>query len=90
MPRFTDARIKWLCEQVTMADTEEDLEVALEELRQALQEHVRLAKQSLSAQAGAVNVLDVKAAAIADSLNTGSPKKSPENATAVSSPGRSH
>lgn len=58
VPRFTESRINWLCEQAKSASTQEELEVVIEQLRTALQEHIHLAKESLAAQANAVNMLE--------------------------------
>jgi hypothetical protein len=58
VPRFTESTINWLCEQAKSASTQEELEVVIEQLRTALQEHIHLAKESLSAQANAVSMLE--------------------------------
>jgi hypothetical protein len=47
MPRYTDRQIRELCAQVVKAQSEEELERAVQELRLAIKEHVRLAKDSL-------------------------------------------
>lgn len=58
MPLHTEARIQQLCEEVIAAQSEADVNRILQELREALQEHVRLAKASLQSQANAVSVLE--------------------------------
>ncbi len=62
MPQHTEARIQQLCREVIAAKTEADVQRILPELRSALQEHIRLAKDSLEAQASTVSLLDSEAA----------------------------
>ena len=47
-----------LCTEALVAKTPADVERVLEELRSALEEHIRLAKDSLGAQVTAIAVLD--------------------------------
>jgi RNA binding exosome subunit len=61
MPRATEARIQKLCNKAIEAKSKDDVERVITELRSALEEHIRLAKQSLSAQASAISVLSSKA-----------------------------
>jgi hypothetical protein len=58
VPLHTEARIQQLCKEAIAAQSEADVNRILQELREALQEHVRLAKASLQAQANAVSVLE--------------------------------
>ena len=49
MPAHTEARIRELLSAVLAASTEADVDRVLPELRTALHEHIRLAKESLEA-----------------------------------------
>ena len=55
----TEHRIRQLCTEAIAAEAEASVNHVIPELRAALQEHIRLAKESLEAQATAVSVLDV-------------------------------
>ena len=48
MPRYTDDQIRELCAKVAKVDTEEELNHVAQELRSAIKEHVREARDSLS------------------------------------------
>lgn len=48
MPRYTDDQIRALCAKVGKAESEEELNRIAQELRRAIKEHTRLAKDSLS------------------------------------------
>jgi hypothetical protein len=50
MPAHTESRILELVSEALAATTEEDVDRVLPELRSALREHIRLAKESLEAQ----------------------------------------
>jgi hypothetical protein len=50
MPAHTDARIRELVSAALAASTEADVDRVLPELRTALHEHIRLAKESLEAR----------------------------------------
>jgi phage host-nuclease inhibitor protein Gam len=54
----TEAKIQQLCTAVLAASTEADVERIIPQLRDALQEHVRLAKAALEDQAVAIAALD--------------------------------
>jgi F0F1-type ATP synthase membrane subunit b/b' len=58
MPPHTAARIQQLCSDAICAKTEAEIQRIIPELKAALQEHVRLAKESLQAQASAVSALE--------------------------------
>lgn len=58
VPRATDQRIRLLCEKISAATTKAEAERILPELRAALQEHIRLAKDSLELQAKVIALLD--------------------------------
>jgi len=58
VPPQTEARIVQLCRDVLSAETEAEVERIIRELREALQEHLRLAKASLKKQALAIAALD--------------------------------
>ena len=58
MPHFTESRIQQLCSEAITVKTKEDVERVLGELRSALEEHIRLAKLSLAAQASAISFAD--------------------------------
>ena len=65
MPAHTEARIQQLCTEALAAQTQSDVERIIPELRAALEEHIRLAKESLEGQLGsmsALNALSSKAA----------------------------
>jgi hypothetical protein len=51
MPAHTESRILELVSAALAATTEEDVDRVLPELRSALRDHIRLAKESLGAQA---------------------------------------
>jgi hypothetical protein len=57
MPHHTEERIISLCTDAIAAKSEEDIERILAELRTALQEHIRLAKDSLSGQRDGIAAL---------------------------------
>ena len=50
MPRYTEVRIRNLCTEALAAKTPDDIERIVTELRAALEEHVRLAKDSIEGQ----------------------------------------
>jgi len=62
VPRDTEVRIQELCVEALAATTEPEVERILTDLRAALDEHIRLAKDSLRTQAFAIYLLDVVAA----------------------------
>ena len=61
MPRFTESRIQQLCSQALAVRTSEDVEDVVTELRSALEEHIRLAKDSLENQVATLATLSAKA-----------------------------
>jgi len=58
MPADTAVRVQQLCREVLAATTEADVERILPELRVALKEHIRWAKDSLELQAVTIALLD--------------------------------
>ncbi len=54
MPRHTDAKIRELCVLAVAAETQEDIDCVLLELRAALEEHIQLARNSLEIQRASV------------------------------------
>jgi hypothetical protein len=58
VPRETDLRVQQLCKEILAAATKAEVERILPELRAALEEHIRLAKDSLELQASIIAVLD--------------------------------
>jgi F0F1-type ATP synthase membrane subunit b/b' len=58
VPRFTEAKIQQLCTEAITVRTSEDVERVIGELREALELHIRLARESLEAQVSALTVLD--------------------------------
>jgi hypothetical protein len=52
VPRYTEVRILSLCNEALAAKTPHEFERTITELRAALQEHIRQAKNSLEAQVG--------------------------------------
>ena len=54
MPAYTEARIHQLVKDAIAATSEADIDRILPELRSAMHEHIRLAKESLGAQASAL------------------------------------
>jgi hypothetical protein len=73
VPRSTDLRVRQLCKEILAATTKAEVERILPELRAALEEHIRLAKDSLGLQAKAIAFLDELA-------SKDSPKPDPEMA----------
>ena len=61
MPRYTENRIQHLCKEAVEANTPEELERVIPELRAALEEHTRLAKQSLKLQRNSIAARDATA-----------------------------
>jgi hypothetical protein len=58
VPRHTEERIQRLCTEVLAAKSEAEVDRILPELRAALQEHIRLAKDSLEVQANTIALLN--------------------------------
>ena len=58
MPAYTEPEIRELCKRLMSLKTEEDLQPVLKQLRKALREHVRLARNSLEAQAAVLQSLE--------------------------------
>jgi hypothetical protein len=58
VPAHTEARIHQLCSEAIVAQTQSDVDRIVTELRAALEEHVRLAKQSLEGQITSITALD--------------------------------
>jgi hypothetical protein len=58
MPRSTEVRIQQLCQEALAAKTSAELERVIPELRAALEEHTRLAKESLSGQRNRIAARD--------------------------------
>ena len=58
VPIHTDARIRELCNDLGSVKTDTDIERVLAELREVLREHVRLARNSLEAQAAVVSAIE--------------------------------
>lgn len=67
MSAHTEAKIHQLCSAVLAAEAEAEVERIISQLRDALQEHVRLAKASLQDQAVAIAALNTSNAAEVDS-----------------------
>lgn len=51
MTRETESRIRELCHELLSLTTEDELELAIAELRETLREHIREARSSLEEQA---------------------------------------
>ena len=62
MSASTEARIKQLCSEALAVKTEEETHRIIGQLRVALADHLRLAKEELEAQATNITILDAKAA----------------------------
>ncbi len=58
MPAYTEARIKQLCLEALAAETVADIDRVLAELRAALDEHIRLAKDSLETYARNIALIE--------------------------------
>jgi hypothetical protein len=58
MPQYTEARIRELCQKAVAAKTSDEVERIFLELREALREHIHLAKTSLESQAKTMATLD--------------------------------
>jgi hypothetical protein len=57
MPAETDARVHGLCTKLLSLKNEAEVDALLLELREALREHIRLARNSLEAQVAALSAL---------------------------------
>lgn len=57
VPRFTEERVRRLCNEVTLASTQNELDTVAKELRAALEEHIRLARESLHVRATTLPLL---------------------------------
>ena len=62
MSAHTEAKIQQLCTAILAASTEADVERIIPQLREALQEHVRLAKAALEDQAVALAAINTSKA----------------------------
>ncbi len=60
VPQFTEGRIQQLCSQAIAVKNSEEIESVVGELRSALEQHIRLAKESLESQASAITALEAK------------------------------
>jgi len=58
LPAHTEARIQQLCTEALAAKTQADVDRILPELRSALEEHVKMAKDSLETQIATITSLD--------------------------------
>lgn len=58
MPAYTEVRIQQLCTEVLAVKTQVEVDRIVPELRAALEEHIRLAKDSLGAQASTIAFLN--------------------------------
>lgn len=63
MPAHTEARIHQLCTEALAAQSQADVNRIIPELRSALEEHIRLAKESLTVHASSIAALDAAAQA---------------------------
>ncbi len=60
----TETKIQQLCTEALAAKTQADVERIVPELRAALEEHIRLAKEALSGQVTGIAVLDATQAGV--------------------------
>jgi hypothetical protein len=60
MPRYTEEQIKSLCAKAVATKTDREFKAAISDLRSALAEHVRLAKDSLQTRGTMLMALDAK------------------------------
>jgi hypothetical protein len=60
VPRYTEDRIQFLCEAAVSVRAKSDVKRVIEQLREALEEHIDLAKRSLSAQASVIPLLEAR------------------------------
>jgi hypothetical protein len=58
VPRYTESRIQQLCKEAVEAKTPAELERVIPDLRAALEEHTRLAKESLKLQRKNIDARD--------------------------------
>jgi len=58
VPADTEVRLQRLCKEILAATTKAEVERILPELRAALAEHIRRAKDSLELQASTIALLD--------------------------------
>jgi hypothetical protein len=57
VPEYTEGRIKRLCTEAVAATSQADIDRIIPELRAAIEEHIRLAKISLTSQASTIAIL---------------------------------
>jgi hypothetical protein len=57
MPASTETRIQEVCKRILGAKTMNEVEPLISELREALREHIQLARISLEAQAETISAL---------------------------------
>lgn len=57
MPHFTEDLVRRLCAEALAATSKEDIDRIMTALRTALEGHVHLAKEDLSAQAATISAL---------------------------------
>jgi hypothetical protein len=57
MPAETDARVHGLCTKLLSVKDEAEVDALLLELREALREHIRLARNSLESQVAALSAV---------------------------------
>ena len=62
MPAYTEAHIKQLCTEALTAKTQADIDRIIPELRSALEEHIKLAKESLEGQLTAITTINARQA----------------------------
>jgi hypothetical protein len=55
MPRFTEERIRRLCGEAVSTENNDEFDRVIAELRSALEEHIRLARESLQSRAGVLS-----------------------------------
>jgi hypothetical protein len=58
MPAYTEARVRRLCAEALAAQTQADVDRIVPELRSAIEEHIRLAKDSLEVQVRTIPLLE--------------------------------
>ena len=61
MPAYTEERIRQLCAEALAAKSQTDVDRIVPQLRAALEEHVKLAKESLKSQMSTIHALDAVA-----------------------------
>jgi hypothetical protein len=61
MTAYTEARLRQICTNLLAGQADREVDQILPELRLTLEEHIRVAKESLESQAKIISALDASA-----------------------------